>query len=92
MALENQSLRGSDATVGPVPPPSPYLLEVSGRPIPLPQTLPPPAEAAWLSMLKHTRAAEWAGLVAKLIGAGLFATLVYTYCNVLIEACIRGIH
>jgi hypothetical protein len=57
-----------------------------------PRPVPPSVGAAWLSMLRHTRAAEWAVLFAKLIGAALFATLVYTYCNVLIEACIRGIH
>jgi hypothetical protein len=42
--------------------------------------------------LRNPRLGAWAGLAGKLIGLGLFATLVYTYCNVLLEACIRGIH
>lgn len=85
---ENQSLGGSNVPVAPVHPP--YLLN-----LPVPTVAPRPTPsvgAAWLSMLKHTRIGEWASLFAKLVGAALFATLVYTYCNVLIEACIRGIH
>jgi hypothetical protein len=65
-------------------------------PIPVPKVVAAPAPAptlgAWRSMVRQTRPIEWASLIGKLVGAGLFATLVYTYCNVLIEACIRGIH
>ena len=45
-----------------------------------------------VALLKSRRLAAWLGLLGKLIGLGLFATIVYTYCNVLIESCIRGIH
>ena len=45
----------------------------------------------WLAVLKQIHFGEWAGIFGKLVGVGLFATLVYSYCNVLIEACIRGV-
>ena len=43
-----------------------------------------------MAVLKSTRASEVVGMVGKLIGVGLFATLVYSYCNVLIETCVRN--
>lgn len=45
-----------------------------------------------LSVLKSSRVSEVVGIVGKLVGVGLFATLVYSYCNVLIEACVRSVH
>jgi hypothetical protein len=35
---------------------------------------------------------EAVGFAAKVIGIGLFAGLMLTYCNVLIDACFRGLH
>ena len=34
---------------------------------------------------------EVVGFAAKVIGIGLFAGLMLTYCNVLIDACFRGL-
>ena len=34
---------------------------------------------------------EVVGFAAKMIGIGLFAGLMLTYCNVLIDACFRGL-
>jgi hypothetical protein len=48
--------------------------------------------SALVALLKNRRLGYFVGLMGKLIGLGLFATIVYTYCNVLIESCIRGIH
>jgi len=45
----------------------------------------------WSAVLKQIRFGEWAGIIGKLVGVGVFATLVYSYCNVLIESCIRGV-
>jgi hypothetical protein len=40
----------------------------------------------------HSRwSRESVGFAAKVIGIGLFAGLVLTYCNVLIDACFRGL-
>jgi hypothetical protein len=44
-----------------------------------------------LSVLRQSKASELAGLVGKLVGVGVFAALIYSYCNVLIEACFRGL-
>jgi hypothetical protein len=32
------------------------------------------------------------GFAAKVIGIGVFAGLMLTYCNALIDACFRGLH
>ena len=32
------------------------------------------------------------GFAIKVIGLGVFAGLMLTYCNVLLDACLRGIH
>jgi hypothetical protein len=32
------------------------------------------------------------GFAAKVIGVGVIAGLMLTYCNALIDACFRGIH
>jgi hypothetical protein len=32
------------------------------------------------------------GFAIKVIGVGLFAGLVLTYCNILLDACMAGIH
>lgn len=45
-----------------------------------------------LAVLRSTRASDVFGVLGKLVGVGLFGTLVYSYCNVLIEACVRGVH
>jgi hypothetical protein len=78
----------------PVPASPPAWTGSTVRPSPAPSPGPTeaPTAGAWRSMFRQTRPFEWASLIGKLVGAGLFATLVYTYCNVLIEACIRGIH
>lgn len=44
-----------------------------------------------LSVLKSSKASEVAGVLGKVVGMGLFAVLVYSYCNVLIEACVRSV-
>ena len=44
-----------------------------------------------LSVLRHSRASELLGIAGKLVGVGVFAALIYSYCNVLIEACLRGL-
>jgi len=36
--------------------------------------------------------AESVGFAAKLIGLGVLAGLMLTYCNALIDACLRGLH
>lgn len=51
-----------------------------------------PPGSGTVALLKSRRLAAGLGLLGKLIGLGLFATIVYTYCNVLIDSCIRGIH
>jgi hypothetical protein len=38
------------------------------------------------------RASESVGFAAKVIGIGVFAGLMLTYCNALIDACFRGLH
>ena len=43
-----------------------------------------------LSVLRHSKASELLGIVGKLVGVGLFAALLYSYANVLIEACVRN--
>jgi hypothetical protein len=35
---------------------------------------------------------ESVGFAAKVIGVGVFAGLMLTYCNALIDACFRGLH
>ena len=34
----------------------------------------------------------WWSSAAKLIGIGIFAGLMITYCQFLIDACFRGLH
>jgi hypothetical protein len=38
------------------------------------------------------RSNESVGFAAKVIGIGVFAGLMLTYCNALIDACFRGLH
>jgi hypothetical protein len=38
------------------------------------------------------RTNESMGFAAKVIGIGVFAGLMLTYCNALIDACFRGLH
>jgi len=38
------------------------------------------------------RSSESVGFAAKVIGIGVFAGLMLTYCNALIDACFRGLH
>jgi hypothetical protein len=45
-----------------------------------------------LSVLRNARTSELLGMLGQLVGLGLFATLVYSYGNALIEACVRGVH
>jgi hypothetical protein len=40
----------------------------------------------------HSRAAETFGFAAKVIGIGIFAGLMVTYCQFLIDACFKGLH
>ena len=44
-----------------------------------------------LSVLRNSKTSEVAGVLGKVVGMGLFAVLVYSYCNVLIEACVRSV-
>jgi len=39
-----------------------------------------------------TRSRETMGFAARVIGIGIFAGLMLTYCNVLIDACFGGLH
>jgi hypothetical protein len=38
------------------------------------------------------KSSESVGFAAKVIGIGVFAGLMLTYCNALIDACFRGLH
>jgi hypothetical protein len=38
------------------------------------------------------RSNESVGFAAKVIGIGVLAGLMLTYCNALIDACFRGLH
>jgi hypothetical protein len=38
------------------------------------------------------RAGEVFGFAAKVIGIGIFAGLMITYCQFMIDACFRGLH
>lgn len=38
------------------------------------------------------RPSQSLGFAAKVIGIGVFAGLMLTYCNALIDACFRGLH
>ncbi len=38
------------------------------------------------------RPGEAVGFAAKVIGVGVLAGLMLTYCNALIDACFRGLH
>jgi hypothetical protein len=44
-----------------------------------------------MSLLRSAKAGEMVGIAGKLIGVGLFAALIYSYANVLIEACVNRI-
>ena len=41
---------------------------------------------------ERQRSKESVGFAAKVIGIGVFAGLMLTYCNALIDACFRGLH
>ena len=41
---------------------------------------------------ERRRSNESVGFAAKVIGIGVFAGLMLTYCNALIDACFRGLH
>jgi hypothetical protein len=41
--------------------------------------------------LRGGRPGDVVGFAIKVIGIGVFAGLILTYCNVLIDACFRGI-
>jgi hypothetical protein len=41
---------------------------------------------------QRQRSRESVGFAAKVIGIGVFAGLMLTYCNALIDACFRGLH
>ncbi|HEY2902441.1 MAG TPA: hypothetical protein VGL59_17795 [Polyangia bacterium] len=41
--------------------------------------------------LRGGRQASAVGFAVKVIGIGVFAGLILTYCNVLLDACFRGI-
>jgi hypothetical protein len=41
---------------------------------------------------ERPRSNESVGFAAKVIGIGVFAGLMLTYCNALIDACFRGLH
>ena len=45
-----------------------------------------------LSVLRHLRVRDVLGLTGRLVGFGVFVGLVYTYCHVLVETCLQGIH
>jgi len=40
----------------------------------------------------HSRAGEAFTFAAKVLGVGIFAGLMITYCQFLIDACFRGLH
>ena len=42
--------------------------------------------------LRTGRSGETVGFAVKVIGIGLFAGLTMTYCQFLIDACLRGLH
>jgi hypothetical protein len=42
--------------------------------------------------MPERRPGESVGFAAKVIGVGVFAGLMLTYCNALIDACFRGLH
>lgn len=41
--------------------------------------------------LREGRAVDAVGFAIKVIGIGAFTGLILTYCNVLLDACFRGI-
>lgn len=44
-----------------------------------------------MSVIRHSRPSELLGVLGKLVGIGLLAVLIYSYCNVLIEACVHHV-
>ncbi len=44
------------------------------------------------SRLRGSRSGYALGVAVKVVGVGIFVALMLTYCNVLLDACIRGIH
>jgi hypothetical protein len=42
--------------------------------------------------LPERRPGDSVGFAAKVISIGVFAGLMLTYCNALIDACFRGLH
>jgi hypothetical protein len=47
---------------------------------------------ALVKRLRGARGSGTLGFAAKVIGIGLFAGLMLTYCNALIDACFSGLH
>jgi hypothetical protein len=45
-----------------------------------------------LSVLKHLKVTDVMAMAGRLAGLALFVGLVYTYCHVLVETCLRGLH
>jgi hypothetical protein len=43
-----------------------------------------------LSVFRNSRASDLLGVLGKLVGVGVFAALIYSYSNVLIEACVHA--
>jgi hypothetical protein len=41
--------------------------------------------------IRYSGAGEGLGFAIKVLGVGLFAGLMLTYCNVLLDACMSGI-
>lgn len=44
-----------------------------------------------IDRVRGGRPADVLGFAIKVIGIGVFAGLILTYCNVLLDACFRGI-
>jgi hypothetical protein len=42
--------------------------------------------------MHEVRTGDVMGFAAKVIGIGVFAGLMLTYCNALIDACFHGLH
>jgi hypothetical protein len=49
-------------------------------------------EGAETRVANEPRSKGSVGFAAKVIGIGVFAGLMLTYCNALIDACFRGLH
>jgi len=47
--------------------------------------------AQLIARLRGARPGDSVGFAIKVIGIGVFAGLILTYCNVLLDACLKGI-